>query len=357
MEISRVNKSQALLLKNFENEFYVLDRITVGISSAHMAKLLTTYETPIDATRSKYHMIFEASHGTIATLWMDVDIWNRHHRNPELPLWVLLQCYGLADGLQQFHKFTNRLPEDMNDKTRGTHGDIKPENILWYTNWKQPADSDLRNHTFGEISSWILQLADFGLGSFHTTGSVKYVAIVEGAQDYLAPETEAWHEHPPAADIWQFGCLFLDFLVWLVEGPRGLETFEKERYTRGLVTEKRYRFSTIAPIHQDIRRRVGPQTKASSNSEEKSSITVSRPVMKVGTLTRVPSRRAELGTISDYLASAHLEALQEREKLPICARAGRPGAEQYACCSAAASTSRDGRVQTWPTGHRADDGR
>lgn len=94
------------------------------------------------------------------------------------------------------------------------HSDLKPSSILWYRDWDVSSGSGGggANQALG-----ILQIADFGLSSFHSTGTVFDIKIVT-VNNYTAPETERWFCHPPASDVWALGCLFLDFATWLVGG-------------------------------------------------------------------------------------------------------------------------------------------
>lgn len=243
------------LFKMFKNERYILDRLTLRNQSPHVVKLLATFEVVGKSAPSKYHFMFEAADGTILTLWESEKEWKRIKSRSqtgriEVARWVARQCHGLAEGLSQFHKFS-KFHDDPNPKTKGMHGDIKPDNILWYKGWipgnsgplsVQATDSP---ETSDEDDLGVLQLADFGLSSFHSTGTVHNVISSNDFLDYAAPETEGWLRHPPPADVWQLGCLFLDFVTWLVTGPTGYKKFKGKRLSRGLLLKSRARFSTF----------------------------------------------------------------------------------------------------------------
>ncbi|CAI4214490.1 unnamed protein product [Parascedosporium putredinis] len=203
-------------------EFYT---INPHQQNFHRYTLLATFEVVGKSAPSKYHFMFEAADGTILTLWESEKEWKRIKSRSqtgriEVARWVARQCHGLAEGLSQFHKFS-KFHDDPNPKTKGMHGDIKPDNILWYKGWipgnsgplsVQATDSP---ETSDEDDLGVLQLADFGLSSFHSTGTVHNVISSNDFLDYAAPETEGWLRHPPPADVWQLGCLFLDFVTWL----------------------------------------------------------------------------------------------------------------------------------------------
>ena len=233
------------LSEKFKTERSVLQRLVSGNRSQHLIKLLATFETPGRNCPNKYHFVFEAADGTIETLWRDETLWGKHADRASLSRWVARQCHGLAEGLAQFHRF-QRGPGDDNTKTRGMHGDIKPDNIFWYRDWIVNDDPSVAQGDRGATLG-ILQIADFGLSNFYSTGSVQDVKYLGTSNDYLAPETELWLCHPPLSDVWELGCLFLDFATWLVTGPKGYEDFTNNRSSRGPFTS-RERFSTFERV-------------------------------------------------------------------------------------------------------------
>ena len=126
--------------------------------------------------------------------------------------WVVKQMQGLAKALQCLHT------GDDKNKFCGRHGDINPGNILWF-------DDDART----------LAIADFGCSEFHSfpwQPSI-YKAFCEGTylsssdyrdRPYAAPESEISNpigSDRRASDIWDMGCVFLEFLVWILEGAEG----------------------------------------------------------------------------------------------------------------------------------------
>lgn len=247
----------------FNNERYILDRLTLLNQSPHVVKLLATFETVGQNAPNKYHFIFEAADGTILTLWESKSLWARiKAMSPAQRIgvarWVARQCQGLAEGLAHFHKFP-KLQGDPNPRTNGMHGDIKPDNILWYKDWIPGNSGPLSVPTMenpdlsDEDDLGILQLADFGLSSFHSTGTVHDITFSSDTLDYTAPETECWLGHPPPSDVWQLGCLFLDFVTWLVRGPEGYKRFRDWRRSQGLLMNSRARFSTFQEHREIVR--------------------------------------------------------------------------------------------------------
>lgn len=127
--------------------------------------------------------------------------------------WALSQMEGLIDGIAALAA------------TKTRHGDLKPANILCFS-----ASTD--------GSRGILKVADVGLAKYHR----EYTA------DRLGPTTAKFASKrymPPEAilknvvfsrryDMWSFGCVLLEFLIWLTLGRQSLQkfvaaaTFDKE---------------------------------------------------------------------------------------------------------------------------------
>ncbi len=111
---------------------------------------------------------------------------------------------------------------DPNEERFGRHGDLKPENILWF------------NDLEGVDNAGILQIADLGLGRFHRleSRSKQNPRTITGSPTYVPPELALETNISRAYDIWSLGCIFLEFITWLVEGPVGLDSFVEARIAR-----------------------------------------------------------------------------------------------------------------------------
>jgi serine/threonine protein kinase len=162
-------------------------------------------------------------------------------------------------------------------RTHGFHGDLKPDNILRYCGWKipphalpgaysqQPEDpSHLRRDTVASQRSTtasasgsgsnrgqrqaaldplgVLQITDFGLSSFHHTETAADIKAKLLGHPYRPPESQLIMKTTQSLDTWTLGCLFLDFLTWLVEGPGGLDKFEDMRVSPGIVSSSEVYF-------------------------------------------------------------------------------------------------------------------
>ena len=151
-------------------------------------------------------------------------------------LWSMKQMTGLATALMTIHTFkvtvalsvagagagANRIQKDAMLSVRegeewfGRHGDIKPENILWF---KESAEHP--------GAGGILQIADFGLGRFHGRESRSQVdpETVLTSPTYEPPECKLRRPVSRAYDLWSLGCVYLEFITWLLKGSKQIEDF------------------------------------------------------------------------------------------------------------------------------------
>lgn len=196
----------------------------------HLVKLLATYEYD-----GMYHLIFPRANCNLRKYWS-----NRPEPsfNRKTALWSLQQMAGIAQGLNTIHNFRVTIPLDVENKVRspqygvklsvekgeelfGRHGDIKPENILWF------------EHIPGyeNDGQGILQITDFGLGRFHGRDSrtEQYPHGVFGSPTYEPPECKLHRPVTRTYDLWSLGCLYLEFATWLLIGFDAIEEFSEKR--------------------------------------------------------------------------------------------------------------------------------
>lgn len=99
----------------------------------------------------------------------------------------------------------------------GRHGDLKPENILRFI------DSESGNSH--------LVIADVGLTKFHVLATQerrKNSSIASRTLRYEAPEMNVDDPNTPRSrdyDVWSMGCIFLEFIIWILYGANELEIF------------------------------------------------------------------------------------------------------------------------------------
>jgi serine/threonine protein kinase len=213
--------------KEFEREAGMLKAVS-KLKHRHLLELLMTYKL-----KGRYHLVFPYAKYNLRQLWNSFPIVD----NAEWAAWSLEQMRGLASGLEQIHCFTpssvkprfsqlftparSSLIVEKDEEKYGRHGDIKPENILWFADYEGEGD-----HEQGH-----LVIADFGLGRFHRLESRSRVdpATIGGTATYAPPEVQLGSSISRAYDIWSLACVYLEFVTWLVGGWQDLMTFGDAR--------------------------------------------------------------------------------------------------------------------------------
>lgn len=220
-----------------EDEFQKERTILVALEAKgnkHLVKLLFSYEH-----KGSYHLVFRRATGNLREFWE----LNPHPQfRPDSILWSLRQMIGITQGLRIIHNFQVLIPltvtevemETPQGKAKmsvsngeerfGRHGDLKPENILWF-----------RDSTGG-----VFQITDFGLASFHGRDTRTKAApyTIYSSPTYEPPEC---HIHLPvsrAYDLWSLGCLFLEWVSWMLNGWQAIDDFSRSRLEQSLIMNK-----------------------------------------------------------------------------------------------------------------------
>jgi len=194
----------------------------------HIVPLLATFEF-----QNCYHLLFPWANANLRRYWA---MFPNPSTDKRYGLWIAKQSKGIAEALSVIHE----PPTDQSDdyyyecilepshgqpqrhKAYGRHGDIKPENILWF---KNGANTDIG----------VLEIADFGLTRFHhrqTRSNISPVGM-GNSPTYRAPEFDM-----PGGllsrsyDIWALGCLYLEFITWYFCGWKGVTEFSASRETK-----------------------------------------------------------------------------------------------------------------------------
>ncbi|KAI0970492.1 kinase-like domain-containing protein [Xylaria arbuscula] len=222
-----VNKSED---KTGVSEIEILRKFNLE-DETNLIQLLTAY-----CWNDDYYLIFPwANGGSLEDLWES----NSNQRlSKELVTWVSDQCHGVAKGLYQIHerKLSDWSRERLGGRLEGSnipgdmefglHGDIKPANILWF---KHPQES---------IGAGVLKISDFGLAQFHSREThmrSEHSDWIGCSPSYRPPEwvpmSESGRTKPYSrkADIWGLGCVFLEFVTWILLGTDGIEKFADAR--------------------------------------------------------------------------------------------------------------------------------
>jgi serine/threonine protein kinase len=132
--------------------------------------------------------------------------------------WFVNETQGLMQALCMLHRVPRNDPDPSSTSYLVTelspvgiiHGDIKPSNILVYRD-NRGTQPKLKWNDFG-LSNWV----DTDL-KFRTT------------RTYDAPENGMESKLGTKSDVWSFGCVLLDFAVWLLHGHDGVQVFGAQR--------------------------------------------------------------------------------------------------------------------------------
>ncbi|TLD27146.1 hypothetical protein PspLS_04350 [Pyricularia sp. CBS 133598] len=210
LKILKADTSQEI----FDRERTSLERLMAG-PHANIVCLLGTMERQSDLlVNSRYYFIFPWAdsnlHDFIKTKHPEPDDLNR---DAALARWMARQMLGLAEALKLVHQSEGVGAMGMK---HGRHGDIKPQNILWY---RGPGDD-----------MGTLKLADFGAAEFHSEHSVNVKAdLAQHSPTHRAPEHDTSAFVTPRVDVWSLGAVLLELVVWYMCGYQGWQDFAEAR--------------------------------------------------------------------------------------------------------------------------------
>ncbi|KAF9765994.1 hypothetical protein IL306_001647 [Fusarium sp. DS 682] len=175
-----------------------------------------------------YYLVFEWADGDLTDLWKSMP----KFYSPDIyedACWFFRQCVGIARSLGGLHSqsssytATTSMEELVHVELAGKYGrhsDIKPQNILWFSDYQ----GNKKDH---------LVISDLGLTQFSTTQSKSHApwAGIKGyTQTYKAPESEVRGQIGLRYDIWSLGCVFLEHAsVFLMRDVTCVKDFSDSR--------------------------------------------------------------------------------------------------------------------------------
>lgn len=110
----------------------------------------------------------------------------------------------------------------------GRHGDINPFNILWYDN----------DHSDKNALRGTLKITDFGQAELNTSMSKTNGQNVAMTMTYRPPECDLLPRViRQSYDIWCLGCVFLEFVTWMLGGSQLLWDFIRMRFTPEAISQ------------------------------------------------------------------------------------------------------------------------
>ncbi|KAI0871058.1 hypothetical protein GGS24DRAFT_492545 [Hypoxylon argillaceum] len=192
-------------IREAEKEASVLETIR-EIENAHLVKAIAYI---YDDKKTKHSFLFPwAEYGNLR------DFWNQQTPSRDRKYFVnaFRQLTCLASAL-----------DDLSDKNI-RHGDLKPENIVCFR-----TDNGL---PVGDSEDMVrLVIIDVGISKKHhnDTSDRRATETKVSTRRYAAPEleTKTEKERSRRADVWSLGCIFLEFVIWLLYGNDELKHFTK----------------------------------------------------------------------------------------------------------------------------------
>lgn len=181
---------------------------------------------------AKYHMIYE-----LASCNLEEFIQKKNHsrENPALSnAWLIKQMCGLAGALRVIHTQEEEENETPNDNMLGVPKaaksvrsrsgyihDIKPENILVFLYEGPMYWFRLSDFSCAKVVDFITSISGQHMNSHLTTSKT-------GTPDYRPPESMKGETSRPY-DLWSLGCVYLELLIWFLQGYLALQTFREDR--------------------------------------------------------------------------------------------------------------------------------
>ncbi|KAI2609181.1 protein kinase [Hypoxylon sp. NC1633] len=206
---------------------FSMDQASDQRANNHLIQLLATFEVSDSSAQGTcYYLLFDWAEGTLKDFWRvnSILVGSRSHS-----IWMSQQFHEICMAVQCVHNERDRTLQKM-DTSRlakgpaertftindlyGRHGDIKPDNFLWFQPARPLPD--------------ILALSDFGLGKLHTqvSRSNQDPKNLARTATYVAPEFDLRNGMiSRASDIFSLGCVFLEHTTWYM---RGIDSVENE---------------------------------------------------------------------------------------------------------------------------------
>lgn len=120
--------------------------------------------------------------------------------------WFVGEITGIMDSLRRMHSMQDLRKVHSTSQLQGIfHGDIHPGNIL--------VMQDSR-----------LVLNDFGLSAWTNDPP-----FLETTRTYESPEYQLSSRVGPSSDVWSFGCVVFEGLIWLLFGNEIVDRFSQDR--------------------------------------------------------------------------------------------------------------------------------
>jgi hypothetical protein len=181
----------------------------VSRQSEHVVRPLATY-----SYEDQFYMVLPWAHGDLFDFYRRYSGAASSRRDMSVANWIIEQSLGLARGLHTLH----------NSVARGkVHGRLAATTILYFA--VNSGGIALGALPILKISNYCA-VVDRRYQGGDATHRLSSVVDCEGRTiSYGAPDKELTE----AFDIWSFGCLLLDLIVWYIRGWEEIDKFSKRR--------------------------------------------------------------------------------------------------------------------------------
>ncbi|KAM0351673.1 hypothetical protein ACHAPU_002683 [Fusarium lateritium] len=240
-------QDQRTRISGWEKEVAALWKMR-DLGEKHIVNFITAFRLGHD----EHYLILEcADGGNLRDLWKTF----RQPLTTDLVKDVCGQLLGLAQALHKVHS-----PNGKGSNEHFRHGDLKPENILWF---KSTSDS-------AKIGT--LKIGDWGLAKQHhdiTQLRTVQTSTSFGTRRYEPPEEvsvpdnnlivknntgKIARKRSRLYDLWAMGCIWLESLIWLMYGIKGLSQFNHSFYQRKSDNPSFYELdgNNVAKVHHVV---------------------------------------------------------------------------------------------------------
>ncbi|KAL2672193.1 hypothetical protein Neosp_012894 [[Neocosmospora] mangrovei] len=219
--VKEIKASQ--LLQGDVQKAYDIEALALARSSKVEHENLIPCLAAIEKGSMHYFLFPWADAGSLEDFWQ-----SSPKLNMDFLMDVFEQLRGLAAALEKLHSYDDKKAAVESDGRPASpsggirHGDLKPANILIFK-----SDDPRRIGT--------MKIADMGLAKYHqvqTRLRRNATSSRYGTSRYEPPEAGVSKPNTTPAmsrlyDTWSMGCIFLQFLIWLLQGKEALRSFNE----------------------------------------------------------------------------------------------------------------------------------
>jgi serine/threonine protein kinase len=186
-----------------------------ALKQEHIVRFITAFRRHSEEDEYHYLMFEWANGGNLRTLW---ESFARRNATPSLVKAVVQQFLGLAEALRAAHYLPN--------KSAYRHGDLKPENILWFRDGSELGKLKIGDWGEAKEHHEVTELRPFNTSAAY--GTRRYEAPEAETGLTVNLQSQAPKRRSRLYDIWAFGCITMEFVVWLLYGGDGLKKFNTQ---------------------------------------------------------------------------------------------------------------------------------